>query len=148
MAHNPRILGRDTLAMPKTLRITLIWLLMLALPAQGMASLAMQACKQNTGGVVLDRDTAQHHPERLVAGSLGQASAHAGHAGMVHQQAAQPADNSQCSLCDFCVGAVTLSSVVVSQSPLQGGEPSLVRRDRFVGFVADTLLRPPRPLLA
>ncbi|MDT4873319.1 hypothetical protein FQZ97_1085570 [compost metagenome] len=79
----------------------------------------------------------------------GDASAQAGHhAGDIADNAPQAADNSLCSLCAFCVGAVALSSVVISNSPLQTVEPSLARLDQFVGFVADTPERPPRSFLA
>jgi hypothetical protein len=123
----------------RKLRIALIWMLMLALPAQSMAAIGMQLCA-------------------LTQGESGQMAAHHGamvqHADAVlsehHGSAAQQqtSDSSLCSLCAFCVGAVALSTVVVSNSLLQSSEPSLLRLDRFIGFIAETPERPPRLFLA
>ena len=132
--------------MSKPLRIALIWMLMLALPAQSMAAIGMQLCAV----VNQDQQMAAHHPGAV-------SMAHHGAAVSVHGEpqasasstdAAQPSDNRMCSLCAFCVGAAALSSVVVSNSPQQTVEPSLARLQRLLGFVADTPERPPRFLLA
>lgn len=134
------------MAMPKTLRTALIWMLMLALPAQGLAAIAMQssyvAYSSSANGS--EHSPSVHHPRALSSSHHAQVSVHTAH----HDDAAQQTDNSLCGLCAFCVGAVALTSVVVSHSPLQIGEPSLARLDRFVGFVADTPRRPPRLILA
>ena len=124
----------------RTLRIALIWMLMLALPAQSMAAIGMQLCALTQQGE--SGQMAVHH------GAMAQ------HADMSHvahhatADAQQASDNSLCSLCAFCVGAVALSSVIISSSPLQSSEPSPVRLDRFIGFIAETPERPPRFVLA
>ena len=140
----------DTLAMPKTLRIALIWLLMLALPAQGMAAIAMQLCDvvASSSAVGSDAQSLSAHHSRALASSQPAQATHAEHQHGAADDAAQQADGSLCSLCAFCVGAVALTSVATRHSPLQVGEPSLARLDLFVGFVADTPRRPPRLLLA
>ena len=136
--------------MRKTLRSALIWMLMLALPAQSMAAIGMQLCAL-TQGDSGSQQMAAHHPA-VMAPQAMQASAHGEHHGgtsaVTSSSSVQPADNSLCSLCAFCVGAVALSTVVVSNSPLQAVEPSLARLDQFVGFIAETPERPPRLFLA
>jgi hypothetical protein len=136
--------------MPKTLRIALIWMLMLALPAQSMAAIAMQLCDltNSSGAVGSEAQSISAHHSQVLSGSQPAQAAHAEHQPGAADDVAQQADSSLCSLCAFCVGAVALTSVAISHSPLQVGEPSLARLDLFVGFVADTPRRPPRLLLA
>ncbi|MBU1330432.1 MAG: hypothetical protein KJ884_16560 [Gammaproteobacteria bacterium] len=138
-----------------TLRTALICMLMLALPAQSMAALGMQLCavtqqSKAQNGVMSQADSLMtaHHP-----GAMAMAQPAATQHGSHHRaadagKAASVADNSLCSLCAFCVGAVALSTVVASNSPLQAVEPSLARLDQFVGFIAETPERPPRFFLA
>jgi len=86
--------------MRKTLRCALIWILMLALPAQAMAALGMQLCEQvhrsGTQMVMVEH------------GAHADMAADSGHAG--HQQdttlasSDAPAGASLCTLCAFCVG--------------------------------------------
>ena len=138
--------------MRKTLRTALIWMLMLALPAQSMAAISMQLCAvtQQSGVMAqVDSQMAAHHPGAMVMAQPVEASAHGEHhASDNSSQSVSAADNSLCSLCVFCVGAVALSTVVASNSPLQAVEPSLARLDQFVGFIAETPERPPRLFLA
>lgn len=140
--------------MRKTLRTALIWMLMLALPAQSMAAISMQLCaltQQSGATVQVDAQMAAHHPGAMVMAQTTDMSAlGAHHASSTDNasNAAQNADNSLCSLCAFCVGAVALSTVVASNSPLQAVEPSLARLEQFVGFIAETPERPPRLFLA
>ena len=133
------ILVKDSPIAMRTLQIALIWMLMLALPAQSMAAIGMQLCALSQQGE--SGQMAAHHP-----GAMAQHAVHAEHhAASATQQAS---DNSLCSLCAFCVGAVALSSVTISNSPQQTSEPSPVRLDRFIGFIAETPERPPRVVLA
>ncbi|MDX1722417.1 MAG: hypothetical protein R3355_04805 [Pseudomonas sp.] len=131
--------------MRKPLRIALIWMLMLALPAQSMAAIGMQLCAVvNQAGAVSqgNQQMAAHHSGAVAMPHHGAVASDPGAAGTT-----QPSDNRMCSLCAFCVGAVALNSVVVSNPPLQAVEPSLARPQRLLGFVADTPERPPRSLL-
>ncbi|MGB4072846.1 hypothetical protein [Pseudomonas sp.] len=138
----------------RILRVALIWMLMLALPAQSMAALGMQLCaatKQGGAVVQADRQMAAHHPGAMVMAQPADMPAQTAHHASSTDNAsnaAQGSDNSLCSLCAFCVGAVALSTVVASNSPLQAVEPSLARLDQFVGFIAETPERPPRLFLA
>lgn len=135
------------MAMPKPLRIALLWMLMLALPAQGMAAIAMQLCELSSGSGEIQAPAA-HHLGTHATGQHAQVSIHAEHDAGTASDTAQQTDNRLCSLCAFCVGAVALTSLAISHSPLQVDEPSLARLERFVGFVADIPRRPPRLLLA
>ena len=138
--------------MRKTLRTALIWMLMLALPAQSMAAISMQLCAvtQQSGTMAqVDPQMAAHHPGAMAMAQPVEASAHGEHHASDNSSKSMPiSDNSLCSLCAFCVGAVALSTVVASNSPLQAVEPSLARLDQFVGFIAETPERPPRLFLA
>lgn len=125
----------------RKLRIALIWMLMLALPAQSMAAIGMQLCALTQQGE--SGQMAAHHPGVMVQSAD---AAHAEHHAPASTQ--QASDNSLCSLCAFCVGAVALSTVTISNSPLQSSEPPQVRLDRFIGFIAETPERPPRLFLA
>ena len=136
--------------MRTSLRIALIWMLMLALPAQSMAAIGMQLCAVvNQGGAVSqdNQQLAVHHPGTVSMAHHGAAVADHGESLTSSADTTQPSDNRMCSLCAFCVGAVALNSVVVSNPPLQAVEPSLARPQRLLGFVADTPERPPRFLL-
>ena len=125
----------------RKLRIALIWMLMLALPAQSMAAIGMQLCALTQGE---SGQMAAHHPGAMAKHAD---AAHTEHQATATATAQQASDTSLCSLCAFCVGAVALSTVTISNSPLQSSEPSLVRLDRFIGFIAETPERPPRLFL-
>ena len=132
----------------RLLKIALIWMLMLALPVQSMAAISMQLCAvtQQSGGMTQDDpQMAAHHPGAMVMAELAHGEHHASD---TSSKSVSNADNSLCSLCAFCVGAVALSTVVASNSPLQAVEPSLALLDQFVGFIAETPERPPRLFLA
>ncbi len=135
----------------RSLRTALICILMLALPAQGMAALSMQLCaltQQGNATAQVDVQMAAHHPGTLVTVQAAEQPAHGGlHAGDNASKALVDLDNSLCSLCAFCVGAVTLNSVKGCDAPLQTGEPSLARLEQFVGFISEPLERPPRLFL-
>ena len=124
----------------RKLRFALIWMLMLALPAQSMAAIGMQLCALTQQGE--SGQMAAHHDAMAQHADMSSAAHHA------TADTQQASDSSLCSLCAFCVGAVAHGTVVISSSPLQSNEPSLVRLDRFIGFIADTPERPPRLFLA
>ncbi|MFP6850812.1 MAG: hypothetical protein VCA57_19195 [Pseudomonas sp.] len=138
--------------MRKTLRTALIWMLMLALPAQSMAAISMQLCavtQQSGGAGQVAQQMVAHHPGAMQMAHAADAVAMSGHHTSEQSSNAAPAaDNSLCSLCAFCVGAVALSAVVVTSTPLHAAEPSLARLQQFVGFIAETPDRPPRLFLA
>ena len=134
--------------MRKTLRTALIWMLMLALPAQAMAALGMQLCKQVHRGSVLQIGAGQHgkHDSQH---DMAVSSVHE-----VHQDVAPgasndaPADGSFCNLCAFCVGIAAPGQSFLNDSALQAVEPAAAWPDRLIVGVADTPERPPRFILA
>jgi hypothetical protein len=128
----------------RVLRIALICLLMLALPAQSMAAISMQLCavtQQCGASAQVDSQVAAHHPA-----AFAKASGHGMHhaSSDISNTSISAADNSLCSLCAFCVGAVALSHVRVSSAAPQAVESSLARLDQFIGFISEPLERPPR----
>lgn len=133
----------------RKLRIALIWMLMLALPAQSMAAIGMQLCALSQQGEMAAMDSQQmaaHHPGAV--SMHHQANAADQQASVATGSDAEPADNGLCSLCAFCVGAVALNNVLFSSPALQAAEPSLARLEQFTGFIAETPERPPRLFLA
>jgi hypothetical protein len=127
--------------MRKTLRTALIWMLMLALPAQAMAALGMQLCEQVHRGGALQMSGEPH--------DMAADSAHG-----AHQDAAPaagsdaPADGSLCTLCAFCVGVAAPGQAFLNDSALQTVEPAAAWPGRLIVGVADTPERPPRLSLA
>ncbi|WP_339413732.1 hypothetical protein [Pseudomonas sp. EA_35y_Pfl2_R5] len=135
-----------------SLRTALIWMLMLALPAQSMAAISMQLCAvtQQSGLMAqADPQMAAYHPGAMIMAQAAEASVYGEHhPSDSSSKSVSAADNSLCSLCAFCVGAVALNAVATSNTPLQAVEPSLGRLDEFIGFISDPLERPPRLFLA
>lgn len=127
----------------RKLRVVLICLLMLALPVQGTAALAMQLCAVTGQDEQGGQQMAAHHPGALMLEQHAQDS-HGGHHASSSAQTVSLADNSLCSLCAFCVGAVALASVASSQNLPPAVESPLPRLDRFVGHIDETPERPPR----
>lgn len=134
--------------MRKTLRTALIWMLMLALPAQAMAALGMQLCEQVHRSGALQMSSAQQG-EHGMHHDMAADSAHG-----AHQDAAPlassdaPSDGSLCTLCAFCVGVAAPSQPFLNDSALQTVEPATAWPDRLIVGVADTPERPPRLSLA
>lgn len=131
--------------MRKSLRTALIWMLMLALPAQAMAALGMQLCEQVHRSGALQIGASQHGEHHDMAAD----SAHGEHqdaAPVVSNDA--PADGSLCILCAFCVGVAAPSQPFLNDSALQSVEPAAAWPDRLIVGVADTPERPPRLSLA
>lgn len=122
------------------LRIALICMLMLALPAQSMVALNMPLgtlTPPNAAQAQACRHMAAHHPV-----AHGAPAHHA-------DRCSESADlhSGLCSLCAFCVAAVALDSASAGQAPLQPGEPFRLRADQFSGFISEPLERPPRVFL-
>ena len=131
--------------MRKTLRTALIWILMLALPAQAMAALGMQLCEQ------VHRSGAQQmsggeHDEHGMHHDMAADSAHQDVAPATAGEL--PADGSLCTLCAFCVGAVAPGQPLLGDASLHAVEPAIAWPDRLVATVSDTPERPPRFVLA
>ena len=138
--------------MRKSLRTALIWMLMLALPAQAMAALGMQLCEQVHRSGALQMSSTQQ-VEHGMHHDMAADSAHG-----AHQDAASAASGEAlcaffalraiCTLCAFCVGVAAPSQPFLNDSALQTVEPATAWPDRLIVGVADTPERPPRLSLA
>lgn len=114
--------------MRKTLRTALIWMLMLALPAQAMAALGMQLCEQVHRSGALQISGSEHGGHHDMTAD----SAHGAHQDAAPVASSEvPADDSLCTLCAFCVGG-------------RGSRPSVFERFRPANRRAGrSLARPP-----
>lgn len=121
----------------RPLRVLLLCLLALALPAQGIAAVGMQAgMALSIGGHV--------HAMHLSGVT------HSCEAGCAHHQypAKQKAPgHAACSLCVFCVGVVALSPGLLSATQLPLDRPQAFWHQHFLEHIADTPDRPPRAFI-
>ena len=131
--------------MRKNLRTALIWILMLALPAQAMAALGMQLCEQVHRSGALQMSSTQPG-EHGMHHDMAADSAHQDTAPVASSDA--PADASLCTLCAFCVGVAAPSQPFLNDSVLQAVELPATWPGRLIVGVADTPERPPRLSLA
>lgn len=134
--------------MRKSLRTALIWMLMLALPAQAMAALGMQLCEQVHRSGALQMSSTQQG-EHGMHHDMTADSAHDAHQDDAPAASSEaPGDGSLCTLCAFCVGVAAPSQPFLNDSALQTVEPAVAWPDRLIVGVADTPERPPRLSLA
>ena len=132
--------------MRKALRTALIWILMLALPAQAMAALGMQLCEQVHRGSALQASAEQHEDHGMRHDMSG--GAHDRHqAADAVASDDSPADGALCTLCAFCVGVAAPSQPFFNHPILNSVQSALAWPDRLVIGVADTPERPPRSIL-
>ena len=131
--------------MRKTLRFALIWILMLALPAQAMAALGMQLCEQVHRSAAMQVTGSEHGTHQDMATD----NAHGAHQAVAPAADSDaPTDGSVCALCAFCVGVAAPNQPFLNDSALQTVEPATAWPDRLIVGVADTPERPPRLSLA
>ncbi len=134
--------------MRKSLRTALIWMLMLALPAQAMAALGMQLCEQVHRSGALQMSSTQQ-VEHGMHHDMAADCAHGAHQDAAPVPSSEaPGDGSLCTLCAFCVGVAAPSQPFLNDSALQTVEPATAWPDRLIVGVADTPERPPRLSLA
>lgn len=156
--------------MLNSLRILLIWLLVLAIPAQGVAAATMLYCGPDHHGASSDsiRDgnhgvvTSAHH-QAPDAGPRQHDHAthdHAAHAAQNAESADVPAQASaagvpdlspkvKCSVCASCCNAAAITSAVVHTPSYQAPiVPALAASALPVSFITDGPRRPPRSFLA
>lgn len=121
----------------RPLRVLLLCLLMLALPAQGIAAVGMQA------GMALSVGGHGH-------GMHLSGDAHSCGAACSHHEAASDQKvpgHATCSLCVFCVGVAALNPAIAARSQLPLDRPLAAWHEHFIGHIADTPDRPPRHLI-
>jgi len=140
------------------LRALLIWLLVLALPAQGAIAATMVFCGPNHHGsaaaaTASDDVHAQHHDHTPTApvhdhvaggGTVDTASAESAAPERVGQ-----ADMKKCSVCASCCSATAIQSTVPKLPVLEPDSMVFATVVPVIEpFVADGPDRPPRPFLA
>lgn len=132
--------------MRQSLRTALIWILMLALPAQAMAALGMQLCEQVHRSSTLQISASQHD-EHGMHHEMAAGSTHGMHQDAPVASSDAPADTGFCSLCAFCVGIAAPGQPFLNDPALQTVEPATAWPGRLIVGVADTPERPPRFIL-
>ena len=139
------------------LRFTLMWLLLLALPLQGVAAATLLHCGPGHHGMqVAEAPVAHHHSAEDSDHHHGEAghvhtAMHAGNAGDHAPSAADIAKLSKfkCSACaSCCLGLALPTAVVALTTFVPADAPAFVVRVEPVGFFTDGPDRPPRLHLA
>lgn len=133
-----------------SLRLALLWILMLAMPFKAIAAVSMPFC-----GV------GEHHRDAVQASAP--AHTHGSEAGRAHEHgrpqatSAQPdspsaghdghlAGNASCSLCSACCHA-SMTTTTLHDSPILPDAPlAVVAFVSFAGFIGEAPERPPRAL--
>ncbi len=132
----------------RTLRIALMWLLALALPAQGHAATTMLHCGSAHHGAAHAHSHAGHSHDHAQGPAMASHHHHGDHqvakASSVHEF-----DKSSCSACASCCTAAALPSAIATFQALPTHEVAL---SSLVGtaapFLTDGPERPPRTVLA
>ena len=141
------------------LRLPMLWLLALAIPAQGFAAAAMVHCDQSHQRMhrALAQAQAQHadngqHPRghSLAATGLGVESAHAvQHLGTHAPDKLTDLGHYKCGACGACCSSVAMPGFALNlpeTTPIV--QWKLVRFQGHTGFITGGPDRPPRPSFA
>ena len=133
----------------KLIKTLLVWLLLLALPLQGLAATALNIC--STGAIappavpvhchVAKSETMPSTPHHAAGDTAVQTAD--GHC----QDSASPHKCSNCASCAFGAPCVPVSSLLVSAKPA-GAEPIDYLPRHVTSRLPDGLERPPHPLAA
>ena len=122
--------------MSRILRITLMWLLALAVPVQGFAAASMIGCGTGHHGVTAQADH-RHH-----ASGAGHSDVHKSHAGAKFSKAS-------CSACASCCTSAAPPSTPVIFEATDAPDAFLALAPQPVAsFVSGGPERPPRSVLA
>jgi len=136
--------------MSRALRITLMWLLTLAVPVHGFAAASMLGCMGSQHRVAALAGThshaSSHHADGAVMhphshdASASHADAHKGHAD----------GKATCSACAACCASAALPATpVVFEQPTLAPDSFVLPAPQHVGrFISGGLERPPRSVLA
>lgn len=147
--------------MNRIFKTWMLWLLVLALPAQGYAAVSQLSCGplMHQAVVEVTHDASmhhavahEHHAQNLPAGMDMTAAQHA-HADATHEQThAQTHEqqaSSTCSACAACCLSIAMlpslpdwSLTTIGATPVVSAPASL-----FLGHIADGIKRPPKSLL-
>lgn len=137
--------------MRKFIKIFAIWFIAIAIPVQGVASVAMMNCEQPVDHHSQSVANDHHHDQHS---EHGMTTEHSHHAVNSSDHASQSTDNSKhacahCAKCTTCCSGVTL----VANAPnlfqqLNADEARFSYNARpFTGFIPSGLERPPRSIL-
>jgi hypothetical protein len=132
--------------MLRSVKTLLIWLLLTALPMQGIAAAAMQSCRsveQITATAIVAADDAHPGP---VMHAHHHAAQHDGH----HHASGKHDASTSCSACaSCCIGAAPLPAGLNWTFVHNRSEPVIASPAPFMtGFIPGSLERPPRTISA
>jgi len=147
--------------MNRIFKTWMLWLLVLALPAQGYAAVSQLSCGplMHQTVVEVNHDTPmqhagahEHHMQNLPA-DMDMTAAQDAHTDAVpeqmHEYAHEQQTNSTCSACAACCLSIAMlpalpdwSVIPIGATPVVSSPASL-----FLGHIADGIKRPPKSLL-
>ncbi len=149
--------------MSRMLRITLMWLMALAVPVQGYAAVAMFSCApghramlvmpaQTASSGAHMQQTPQHSHQVMAGAHIDQHHDEAAHAGHAHKvashDAAGEAGNGSCTPCASCCVVAALPATALEFQPVPQVDVFVLVAPRDVAFfVTEGLERPPRSAL-
>jgi len=133
--------------MRRPLKTAFLWVLLIALPTQGVVSAAMLFCESAHLSSPVSASDAHHHDNH----HAGIRDAHS--AGVTHDHEhghTHKHSSSKCAGCTpCCMGASIVSSLSgESTFPQSKAEPFILKSAAFPLFTTDGPDRPPRPILA
>ena len=149
--------------MLRALRITLMWLIALAVPVQGSAAVTMIGCGPGHHGGMGSSQTAMadehaqgagHHSHAAVAEEV---ESHGHDGGVAHDHSdslkphgtAQKVAKANCTPCASCCVVAALPATVILFEPVPLVDSFVLSVQSGVSsFLADGLERPPRPFFA
>jgi hypothetical protein len=147
--------------MLRVLRITLMWLLALAIPVQGFAAVSMLGCGTGHHGAAGGHSHAlgmhQHavdtpqHSHGVDSDEMAHASHHqpAGSHGDAHKPDAGASSKASCSACAACCTSAALPATPVVFEATHGPDTfGLLAPLRVASFISGGLERPPKSFLA
>jgi hypothetical protein len=138
--------------MPRSIKTFLLWLLLAALPVQGIAAAAMMSCRSGHESLeVSEPAVAHHHHDMAVpahdAVAHNDGAHHSHHAHHGHDKHGATTSCSSCAAC--CVGAAAIPSGLAWTFVHNKSEPVIVSPSPFMtGHIPVGLERPPRALSA
>lgn len=142
--------------MNRFIKTLLLWLLLAALPLQGVSAAIKSACgpMEHHGSAEMTMSSQSHHHDgdamEMPDTNVASGSADINSAKSVDQPFGDKHKHSTCSACaTCCVGAVAPPSVAVMTSAYSSALPSVVTPTPLVtGFIPAGLERPPKRVTA
>ncbi|WP_259651512.1 hypothetical protein [Pseudomonas sp. NCCP-436] len=126
------------------LRNVVVWVLMLALPAQSLAAFGMQLCEQVYRSDVSQVSASQQSDHGMRHGMEAESAACVQHGSTT----VDAPDSDSCAFCAFCIVAGASGQASFTDTIPQNSELAKAWPARLVVGVFDTPERPPRHFLA